>query len=113
MIRPPWAEKRPDRQPEFSGDESDSVLSKEQLRALRSQQGWPHFKDVFMLSSVDREDVGTLKVRVTPALQTRTFLFWIEPKLMMLRSDSSHFSLIRAPVGTSPDSTVLFCVTYY
>uniref|UniRef100_A0A8C6MHD5 GTPase Era, mitochondrial n=1 Tax=Nothobranchius furzeri TaxID=105023 RepID=A0A8C6MHD5_NOTFU len=26
-----------------------------------SQQGWPHFKDVFMLSSVDREDVETLK----------------------------------------------------
>lgn len=37
-------------------------LSKEQLKAPSSQQGWPHFKDVFMLSSVDREDVETLKV---------------------------------------------------
>uniref|UniRef100_A0AAQ5XWZ6 GTPase Era, mitochondrial n=1 Tax=Amphiprion ocellaris TaxID=80972 RepID=A0AAQ5XWZ6_AMPOC len=39
----------------------NSTLSKEQLNVLRSQQGWPHFKDVFMLSSVDREDVETLK----------------------------------------------------
>uniref|UniRef100_A0A8C9XVF2 GTPase Era, mitochondrial n=1 Tax=Sander lucioperca TaxID=283035 RepID=A0A8C9XVF2_SANLU len=44
VIKPPWAEK-----------------SKEQLKALKSQQGWPHFKDVFMLSSVDRDDVETLK----------------------------------------------------
>ncbi|XP_074529212.1 GTPase Era, mitochondrial [Halichoeres trimaculatus] len=47
-------------EPEGSSD-PNSVLSKEQLRALRDQQGWPHFKDIFMLSSVDREDVGTLK----------------------------------------------------
>ncbi|XP_071382055.1 GTPase Era, mitochondrial [Centroberyx affinis] len=74
VIKPPWAEKRPDREagpPELSPDEDNtepegsaetkSALSKEQLKALRNQQGWPHFKDVFMLSSVDREDVETLK----------------------------------------------------
>lgn len=33
-----------------------------QLKAQSRQQGWPHFKDVFMLSSIDREDVETLKV---------------------------------------------------
>ncbi len=72
VIKPPWAEKRPERDSELSPDEDDagpagsaepnSALSGEQLKALRSQQGWPHFKDVFMLSSVDREDVDTLKV---------------------------------------------------
>ncbi|XP_029923945.1 GTPase Era, mitochondrial [Myripristis murdjan] len=76
VIKPPWAEKRPVQAvgpPELSsspeqdstgledGAETKSVLSKEQLKALRNQQGWPHFKDVFMLSSVDREDVETLK----------------------------------------------------
>lgn len=72
VIKPPWAEKRPDGHSESSNDEDvawpegstepDSPLSKEQLKALRSQKGWPHFKDVFMLSSVDKEDVDTLKV---------------------------------------------------
>lgn len=38
-------------------------LSQETLKALRGRRGWPHFKDVFMLNSLDREDVGTLKVR--------------------------------------------------
>ncbi|XP_035482313.2 GTPase Era, mitochondrial [Scophthalmus maximus] len=71
VIKPPWAEKRPERDPELLLDEDDaepeggaepnSALTKEQLKALRSQQGWPHFKDVFMLSSVDGEDVETLK----------------------------------------------------
>ncbi|XP_044078833.1 GTPase Era, mitochondrial isoform X1 [Siniperca chuatsi] len=71
VIKPPWAEKRPERDSELSPDEDsagpegsaepNTLLSKEQLKALRSQQGWPHFKDVFMLSSVDREDVDTLK----------------------------------------------------
>lgn len=80
VIKPPWAEKRPVQDvgpPELSlspeqdstgledGAETKSVLSKEQLKALRNQQGWPHFKDVFMLSSVDREDVETLKVQVS------------------------------------------------
>ncbi|CAJ1064397.1 GTPase Era%2C mitochondrial [Xyrichtys novacula] len=71
VIKPPRAEKRLQRHSESSLEEensepegsSDSIslLSKEQLKALKGQQGWPHFKDVFMLSSVDREDVDTLK----------------------------------------------------
>lgn len=73
VIKPPWAEKLPDNQSEIrdedhvlseSGAEPNSRLSKEQLQALRSQQGWPRFKDVFMLSSLDREDAETLKVHV-------------------------------------------------
>ncbi|KAL1274843.1 hypothetical protein QQF64_027657 [Cirrhinus molitorella] len=36
-------------------------LSQEELKALKSRRGWPLFKDVFMLSSIDREDVETLK----------------------------------------------------
>lgn len=72
VIKPPWAEKRLERAPEDEESaaaedsaEPTSALSKEQLMALRNQQGWPGFKDVFMLSSVDREDVETLKVNVT------------------------------------------------
>lgn len=38
-------------------------LSQEALKALKSRRGWPNFKDVFMLNSLDREDVETLKVR--------------------------------------------------
>lgn len=74
VIKPPKAEKRSERQPEPSPDEDpaglegdadpSSALSREQLKALRSQQGWAHFKDVFMLSSVDKEDVDTLKVHI-------------------------------------------------
>ncbi|XP_072231030.1 GTPase Era, mitochondrial [Leuresthes tenuis] len=71
VIKPPWAEKKPERESKLplcedaaapeDKDEPNSVLRKEQLVDLRSQEGWPHFKDVFMLSSVDREDVETLK----------------------------------------------------
>ncbi|XP_054482491.1 GTPase Era, mitochondrial [Anoplopoma fimbria] len=72
VIKPPWAEKMPERdletaldeestEPEGGGAEPNSGLRKEQLEALKSQQGWAHFKDVFMLSAVDREDVETLK----------------------------------------------------
>ncbi|XP_040007085.1 GTPase Era, mitochondrial isoform X2 [Xiphias gladius] len=71
VIKPPWAEKRTERDAELPLDEDNagpedsaepnSGLNKEQLKALRNQQGWPHFKDVFMLSSVDREDVEALK----------------------------------------------------
>lgn len=78
VIKPPWAERRTDREARTSGSgdedkpggdvahgegsEAQSGLSKEQLRALKTQQGWAHFKDVFMLSAVDGEDVETLKV---------------------------------------------------
>ncbi|XP_021479269.1 GTPase Era, mitochondrial isoform X2 [Oncorhynchus mykiss] len=77
VIKPPWAERRTDREARTSGSgdedkpggdvahgegsEAQSGLSKEQLRALKTQQGWAHFKDVFMLSAVDGEDVETLK----------------------------------------------------
>lgn len=81
VIRPPWAEPRPPIEdasqpptesgpPDGSGGESASegsdpspagTLSKEQLGTLKSQQGWPHFRDVFMVSSVDQADVETLK----------------------------------------------------
>ncbi|XP_040038348.2 GTPase Era, mitochondrial [Gasterosteus aculeatus] len=79
-IKPPWAERREEK--DFSespadddgtegpadsagghrgSDGPDSALSREQLKALSSQRGWPLFKDIFMLSAVDREDVETLK----------------------------------------------------
>ncbi|XP_055729532.1 GTPase Era, mitochondrial [Salvelinus fontinalis] len=77
VIKPPWAERRTDREARTSGSgdedkpggdvahgegsEAQSGLSKEQLRALKTQQGWAHFKDVFMVSAVDGEDVETLK----------------------------------------------------
>ncbi|KAJ0061687.1 hypothetical protein NL108_006790, partial [Boleophthalmus pectinirostris] len=72
VIKPPWAEKRPEMTQHFLSDEDEtedpaasdqdkSALSKEQLRVLSRQRGWPHFKDVFMVSSLDKEDVETLK----------------------------------------------------
>lgn len=71
VIKPPWAEKKPEKtsgvssdednsEPDFSSQEG-STLSKERLKELRGQRGWPHFKDVFMLSSLDKDDVETLK----------------------------------------------------
>lgn len=72
VIKPPWAEKKEDVVSELPPEDdvvepagaSDTglTLSREQLKALRVQRGWPRFKDVFMLSSVDKEDVDTLKV---------------------------------------------------
>lgn len=49
---------------ESSDQESQNKnrLSREELKDLKSRSGWPHFKDVFMLSAVDREDVETIKV---------------------------------------------------
>ncbi|XP_056602003.1 GTPase Era, mitochondrial [Triplophysa dalaica] len=48
---------------ESSDQESQNKnrLSREELKDLKSRSGWPHFKDVFMLSAVDREDVETIK----------------------------------------------------
>lgn len=43
---------------------------REQLRALKSRNGWPHFKDVFMMCATDGEDVQTLKVE-------RILMTWI------------------------------------
>lgn len=86
VIKPPRAEKMPDNHLDSRDQENHTEtercselncqLSKEQLKALRSQQGWPHFKDVFMLSSVDREDVETLKVPPRPLLNA---LFVLHP----------------------------------
>lgn len=80
VIKPPWAEKLPDSHSQSVDEQNHTEAercsemscqrSKEQLKALRSQQGWPRFKDVFMLSSVDREDVETLKVSTLTLLNT-------------------------------------------
>uniref|UniRef100_A0A8C2GZ98 GTPase Era, mitochondrial n=1 Tax=Cyprinus carpio TaxID=7962 RepID=A0A8C2GZ98_CYPCA len=40
---------------------SQEGQDKDSLKALKSRRGWHLFKDVFMLSSIDREDVETLK----------------------------------------------------
>lgn len=67
VIKPPWAEKRPERDSESSQDDAGTEGSADPnspLKVLRNQRGWAHFKDVFMLSSVDPEDVETLKVLV-------------------------------------------------
>lgn len=69
VIKPPWAEKRPDLDPvppdgtvePNGGADPQSGLSKEQLEELRTRRGWSNFRDVFMMSSVDKEDVDTLK----------------------------------------------------
>lgn len=69
VIKPPWAEKKPPEVPSdvditdesAACDQDLSGLSKERLKELSQQRGWAGFKDVFMLSSLDREDVETLK----------------------------------------------------
>uniref|UniRef100_A0A8C5GQT0 GTPase Era, mitochondrial n=1 Tax=Gouania willdenowi TaxID=441366 RepID=A0A8C5GQT0_GOUWI len=67
VIKPPWAKKRQDTPLDMDSSvldnpvETKSGMNKEQLNELRSQLGWPNFKDVFMLSCVDKESVETLK----------------------------------------------------
>uniref|UniRef100_A0A674MLW1 GTPase Era, mitochondrial n=1 Tax=Takifugu rubripes TaxID=31033 RepID=A0A674MLW1_TAKRU len=61
VIKPPWAKKL-----------------KEQLKVLRSQLGWPHFKDVFMLSSVDSDDVETLKTYFITKAKTGSWKYHSE-----------------------------------
>ncbi|XP_059208207.1 GTPase Era, mitochondrial [Centropristis striata] len=66
-IKSGWGQ-RPKRDSESSHDEDEvnadssadpnSELSKDQRRR---QLGWAHFKDVFMINSLDREDAQTLK----------------------------------------------------
>ncbi|XP_048873147.1 GTPase Era, mitochondrial, partial [Brienomyrus brachyistius] len=40
---------------------SKGQLGVEELRRLRTRQGWPHFQDVFMLSAIVSEEVEALK----------------------------------------------------
>uniref|UniRef100_A0A674MLK7 GTPase Era, mitochondrial n=1 Tax=Takifugu rubripes TaxID=31033 RepID=A0A674MLK7_TAKRU len=49
-----------------------------QLKVLRSQLGWPHFKDVFMLSSVDSDDVETLKTYFITKAKTGSWKYHSE-----------------------------------
>ncbi|KAM9789030.1 GTPase Era, mitochondrial [Neosynchiropus ocellatus] len=84
----PWAQKNPEWKPRqvLSEDESglempgilESGLSQEQLSVLKNQRGWPHFKDVFMLSSVDQEDVQTLKSYFLSSAKHRSWQYHSE-----------------------------------
>lgn len=118
VIKPAWAENMADNHSETRDNENHAEtegrseltcrLSKERLKALRSQQGWPHFKDVFMLSSVDREDVETLKVPQRPALNAVLvlqhyeltpslfcfFLSWLHRRISLLKPKQGRGSSI-------------------
>uniref|UniRef100_A0A8C6SCQ6 GTPase Era, mitochondrial n=1 Tax=Neogobius melanostomus TaxID=47308 RepID=A0A8C6SCQ6_9GOBI len=65
VIKPPWAEKKPENILDVENTEEPEATDQNKtglkLKELSRQRGWPHFKDVFMLSSLDREDVETLK----------------------------------------------------
>ncbi|KAJ7997075.1 hypothetical protein DPEC_G00225160 [Dallia pectoralis] len=72
VIKPPSTERRTGREPwsPARGDDTEihgevaldeGSKAKGGLRTLKTTQGWAHFKDVFMLTAVDTEDVETLK----------------------------------------------------
>lgn len=90
VIKPPWAiqwsEKDEDTEEEEESTDLNISLSNEELRTLRGQQGWPHFKDVFMLSSVDAEDVKTLKVIVIVFYEKKpkTITYYYQLLLLLL-----------------------------
>ncbi|MGH0167779.1 UNVERIFIED_CONTAM: hypothetical protein FKN15_053671 [Acipenser sinensis] len=44
-----------------SRQETQDQLNKETLKELKARIGWPHFREVFMLSAVNGEEVETLK----------------------------------------------------
>ncbi|MBN3282719.1 ERAL1 GTPase, partial [Polyodon spathula] len=44
-----------------SRQETQDQLNKETLKELKAKVGWPHFREVFMLSAVNGEEVETLK----------------------------------------------------
>ncbi|XP_051902360.1 GTPase Era, mitochondrial [Hippocampus zosterae] len=86
VIKPSLAGRRDREEPQDQdaaepGDIADGdeyALSKEQLKTLMNQKGWPHFKDVFMLSSLDKEDVGTLKHYLMSAAKSGTWQYHSE-----------------------------------
>ncbi|XP_063306043.1 GTPase Era, mitochondrial [Pelobates fuscus] len=45
---------------EFADEESDAARRKI-INELKKRKGWPHFRDVFMLSAINGEEVETLK----------------------------------------------------
>ncbi|KAM9441387.1 GTPase Era, mitochondrial isoform 2-T2 [Clarias gariepinus] len=62
MEKTPAVQNSEERIPDQDQDDQhgrDAI--REQLRALKSRKGWPHFKDVFMMCATDGEDVQTLK----------------------------------------------------
>ncbi|XP_029986420.1 GTPase Era, mitochondrial-like [Sphaeramia orbicularis] len=83
VMKPPWAEKRPDPDPVSpdgateakGGADPGSGLSKEQLEELRTRRGWSNFKDVFMMSAMDKEDVDTLKAYFVAAAKPGPWRF--------------------------------------
>ncbi|TRY94450.1 hypothetical protein DNTS_011371 [Danionella cerebrum] len=53
-----WSEKRPYRKSIIRNLENSETVCRD---GLEKPHGWPHFKEVFMLSSIDEKDVETLK----------------------------------------------------
>lgn len=53
-------------------------LSKEDMKKLRAQKGWPYFKDVFMVSALDGQDVETLMRYFQAAAKPSPWLYHSE-----------------------------------